>query len=159
MRPSLNAFRLYGPRNGLILDEDQQTLIRCRGTRLKSYAERFIPPLDLARQQLGNWATNLRLFLQRDSHMKSGMKCLIESFYRSITDGTPLPIPYREILLTSRIMDAIFQQLNGRGTKVAAGEEGSHAAVNPGVAGEAAKPRPGQGDSGHALRASSINAS
>jgi hypothetical protein len=39
------------------------------------------------------------------------MKCLIESFYRSITDGAPLPISYREILLTSRIMDTIFEQL------------------------------------------------
>jgi len=39
------------------------------------------------------------------------MKFLIESFYRSITAGTPPPIPYREIILTSRIMDAIFSQL------------------------------------------------
>ena len=40
------------------------------------------------------------------------MHHLIDSFYRSITDGTPVPIPYREILLTARIMDAIFNQLN-----------------------------------------------
>jgi len=39
---------------------------------------------------------------------------LIESFYRSITQGTPVPIPYREILLTARIMDAIFEQLGAR---------------------------------------------
>jgi len=47
--------------------------------------------------------------------MKSGMKYLIESFYRSIVDGTPVPIPYREILLTARIMDAIFAQLDVEG--------------------------------------------
>ena len=29
-----------------------------------------------------------------------GMKYLIESFYHSIRQGTPLPIPYGEILLT-----------------------------------------------------------
>jgi len=39
------------------------------------------------------------------------MKYLIESFYHSIVQRTPLPIPYREILLTTRIMDAIFDQL------------------------------------------------
>jgi hypothetical protein len=44
--------------------------------------------------------------------MKSGMKFLTESFYRSIVEGTPVPIPYREILLTARIMDDIFAQLS-----------------------------------------------
>ena len=78
----------------------------------------FIPPLNLAVQQVGNVGTNLRKFLANDFHMKSGMKCLIESFYRSIVDDAPLPIPYREILLTSRIMDAIFEQLNAKNVVV-----------------------------------------
>ncbi len=114
MRPSLNVFRVYGPKNGLALDQDRETLIKLRGDPYKSYAEKFIPPLNLAFQQLGNVGTNLRKFFANDFHMKSGMKCLIESFYRSIVDGTPPPIPYREILLTSRIMDTIFEQLNAR---------------------------------------------
>ena len=42
--------------------------------------------------------------------MKSGLKYLIEAFYRSIAQGVPLPIPYREIVLTARIMDEIFEQ-------------------------------------------------
>lgn len=46
-----------------------------------------------------------------DFHMKSGMKCLIERFYGAITKGEPLPIPYREIILTAKIMDSIFSQL------------------------------------------------
>jgi hypothetical protein len=37
---------------------------------------------------------------------------LIESFYRSIRDKTAEPIPYKELLLTSWIMDEIFLQLN-----------------------------------------------
>jgi len=40
------------------------------------------------------------------------MKFLIQSFYQSIVEGRPLPIPYREILLTSRIMDSIFRSLD-----------------------------------------------
>ena len=43
--------------------------------------------------------------------MKSGMKYLIEAFYRSIADEAPPPIPYRQILRVARIMDAIFEQL------------------------------------------------
>ena len=46
-----------------------------------------------------------------DFHPKAGMHHLIESFYRSIADGTPVPIPYREIVLTATIMDRIFKQL------------------------------------------------
>jgi len=43
------------------------------------------------------------------------MKYLIEAFYQSIANGTPEPIPYREILLTARIMDVIFDQLREGG--------------------------------------------
>jgi predicted dehydrogenase len=112
MRPDLHQFRVYGSRNGLIMDEDNQTLIRIRGQRFVSYAEKFIPPMIFVKQYLGNLLHNFRLFLGRDFHMKSGMKVLIESFYRSIIEGGPLPIPYREILLTTKIMDLIFEQMN-----------------------------------------------
>ena len=111
MRPTLHQFRLYGPKNGLVLDQDQETLIKVRGARFKSYGEKFVPPVQLAQQHLGNLVTNMGTFLRRDFHMKSGMKYLIESFYRSIVEDGPVPIPYREILLTARIMDDIFQQL------------------------------------------------
>jgi predicted dehydrogenase len=112
MRPALHQFRIYGEKNGLILDQDQEILIKLRGSRYVSYAEKFIPPVSFARQYLGNLRTNLGSFLGRDFHMKSGMKFLIESFYRSIVEGAAVPIPYREILLTARIMDSIFAQLN-----------------------------------------------
>ena len=112
LRPLLHQFRIYGDKNGLILDQDQETLITLRGDRFKSYIEKFVPPVMLARQYLGNVTTNMRTFLRRDFHMKSGMKYLVESFYRSILEDAPPPLPYREILLTARIMDSIFAQLN-----------------------------------------------
>lgn len=111
MRPDLHMFRIYGARNGLIIDHDNQTLIQLRGKRYTSYAEKFIPPVIFAKQYLGNLAHNVRLFLARDFHMKAGMKYLIESFYQSIEKDAPLPVPYREILLTTRIMEEIFLQL------------------------------------------------
>ena len=112
MRPSLHQFRVYGTQNSLILDPDQETLIRLRGRKFPSYLETFIPPVIFAEQYVGNLMRNVRTFLARDFHMTSGMKYLIEAFYRSIISGAPVPIPYREILLTARIMDAIFEQLN-----------------------------------------------
>jgi len=111
MRPSIHQLRVFGPKNGFILDQDQETLIRLRGDRFKSYLEKFVPPILFAGQYLGNFRKNIQLFLARDFHMSSGMKCLVESFYHSIRNGTSVPIPYREILVTARIMDAIFDQL------------------------------------------------
>lgn len=112
MRPVLHAFRVFGDRNALLVDHDQETVIKVRGRRYTSYAEKFVPPVSYAKQYLGNLRTNARSFLKNDFHMKSGMKYLIESFYRSIETDGPLPIPYREVILTARIMDDIFAQLN-----------------------------------------------
>ena len=112
MRPVLHELRVFGSRNGLILDQDHDVLIRLRGKNFKSYLDRFVPPLLFAQQHLRNLMRNVKLFLGRNYHMDSGMKNLIGSFYRSIRDDAPVPIPYREILLTAQIMDAIFEQLN-----------------------------------------------
>jgi hypothetical protein len=114
MRPSLHLFRLYGPKNGLVLNHDQETLIKLRGARFTSYVEKFAPPAIMAGQYLQNLQVNLGSFLRNDFHMKSGMKYLIESFYQSIVDDTPVPIPYREILLTAGIMERIFVQLDAQ---------------------------------------------
>lgn len=111
MRPLLHEFRVYGPKNGLILDQDHEIVLRLRGTKFKSYADHFIPPVLFAQQHLSDLMRNARLFLAQDFHMDAGMKVLIESFYRSISEDLPVPIPYREILLTTWIMDAIFDQL------------------------------------------------
>ena len=120
MRPAIHQFRIYGPKNGLLLDQDHETLIKVRGARFKSYGEKFIPPVALAEQYLGNLITNVKTFVARDFHMKSGMKYLIESFYESIAHGAAVPIPYREILLTGRIMDAIFEQVGAQRAAVPA---------------------------------------
>ena len=89
-------------------------LLKIRGPLYKSYLEKFIPQYDLATQYIANSIKNMNSVLKKDFHMQSGMKYLIESFYRSITDSTPPPISYREIILTSRIMDSIFSQINAR---------------------------------------------
>jgi predicted dehydrogenase len=112
IRPAIHQLRLYGSKHGLVLDPEQETLVMLRGTRFTSYADKFIPPLLLAQQYLGNAVSNMRAFAAHDFHMKSGMKHLIESFYRAIVDQGDVPIPYREIIITSSIMESIFSQLH-----------------------------------------------
>jgi hypothetical protein len=70
-----------------------------------------VPPLKNARQHFANARKNVVDFLRGRLHQDSGMKELIEQFHGSIkTNGAP-PIPYREIILTARIMDEIFVQI------------------------------------------------
>lgn len=123
MSPTLHQLRIYGPKNGLVVDDDQQTVIKLRGARMKSYLEQFLPPLTLARQYLSCSLDNMRLFLRNEFQSGYGMRYLFESFYRAIKDGSPLPIPYREILLTSHIMDDIFVQVR-KGSTLPAGATG-----------------------------------
>jgi hypothetical protein len=111
MQPSLHMLRLYGPKNALIMDERQQTLIKLRGRAYKSYLEQFLPEWSYARQYVGSSLGNIRKFAKSDFHMEHGKKYLIRAFYRSITEGEQVPIPYDEILRTSRIMEEIFSQL------------------------------------------------
>ena len=118
LRPLIHQLRIYGPKNGLVVDQDHEVLLKLRGQKFKSYADMFVPPLQFAKQHVGNLATNVRLFLRRDFHMDSGMKYLIEAFYGSIRKNSPVPIPYREILITARIMDVIFEQLNAGRSRV-----------------------------------------
>jgi predicted dehydrogenase len=115
MRPGLHQFRIFGNRNGLVLDEQQQTLVRLRGRPFKSYTERVVPAVIFAGQYLENAMRNVGLFLASDFHMESGKKALFQAFYRSTAGGAPAPIPHREILLTARLMDAIVEQVGKEG--------------------------------------------
>lgn len=117
MRPAVQAFSIFGPKNGIVANYDQELLVKVRGKRFKNYAEMFVPPLVYARQCIANLRGNLRLFRRHEFHLRQGMKLLIEEFYRSIETGGEPPIPYREIVLTGQIMDEIFRQ-------IAQGDEG-----------------------------------
>jgi predicted dehydrogenase len=114
MKPSIHELRVYGSKNGLVLDDDHDILLKLQGSKYKSFADKFVPPMKLAKQYFENLVTNAKLFMANDFHMDSGMKYLMESFYRSVREHAPLPIPYREILLTTRIMDVVFEQLGAK---------------------------------------------
>jgi hypothetical protein len=108
MRPSLHLLRVYGPDNGLIMDEQQQTVIKVKGSR---YLEQLVPPWGYAKQYVGNAVGNASKFLAADFQTNYGMRTLMKAFYRSIIDGGPVPIPHHEILRTSQIMEEVFLQL------------------------------------------------
>jgi predicted dehydrogenase len=110
----LNQLCLYGSAGSITADIITGSLIRNESRAYKSYLTYFIPPLKNAREHLRNAHLNLTNFIRRRLYQDFGMKELIERFYNSIQKGDPLPIPYREIVLTARIMDEIFEQIYPR---------------------------------------------
>jgi predicted dehydrogenase len=107
----LNQLRIYGPVNSMIADIITGSLVRSTNRLHKSYLSYFIPPLRNAWEHFRNARRNVVNFLRRRLYQDFGMKELIERYYDSIRLDSPLPIPYREILLTARIMDEIFAQI------------------------------------------------
>jgi len=114
LKPGLNQLRICGPVNSITVDHASGSLLRHVKKSYKSYLTYFVPPLKNAKQHFRNACVNFANFLNGKLHQDSGMKELIESFYQSIQSQGPPPIPYREILLTARIMDEIFGQIYSR---------------------------------------------
>jgi predicted dehydrogenase len=107
----LNQLRVYGPAGSITADIITGSLIRNENRAYKSYLTYFIPPLKHATEHLRNARLNLTNFVRRRLYQDFGMTEFIERFYNSIRKESPLPIPYREIILTARIMDEIFAQI------------------------------------------------
>ena len=107
-----HQFRLHGSTNSLLVDYTQQWVVKIKKSGLRSYLKQFVPPLEFGKQHVCNGLSNVAKFIQNRLHEDLGRRSLIELFYESIRTGGPVPIPYREIVLTARIMDQIFRQLS-----------------------------------------------
>jgi predicted dehydrogenase len=111
IKPGLNQFRICGPKQSITVDLSSGSLIRHPNRSYKSYLTFLLPPIVSAREQLRNARRNaIGIFRQR-LHQDSGMKELIEQFYKSIVERGAVPIPNRDIVLTAQIMDTIFAQV------------------------------------------------
>jgi predicted dehydrogenase len=113
LKPGLNQLRVCGPTNSLLVDLASGSLMRNKTRNCKSYLTYLVPPLAAAKQHFNNARRNTMDFLGRKLYQDCGMKELIQRFYHSIQMRQALPIPYREIILTARIMDDIFAQIYG----------------------------------------------
>ena len=107
----VNQFRVYGPANSMIADILTGSLVRNRSRSYQSYLTYFVPSFRSGLEYFRNVFRNVSDFLGKRLYQDFGMKELIERFYNSIRTGGPVPIPYREIVLTAKIMDEIFMQI------------------------------------------------
>ena len=111
IKPSVSQLRIYGPKNSLLVDQTSGSIIRNQKRPHKSYLTYFIPPLLNASEYLKNAVKNVAGFTTRKLYQDSGMTELIRRFYQSICLGAAPPIPYREVVLTARIMEEVFAQI------------------------------------------------
>ena len=109
-KPGLNRLQLYGPQNSLLVDLTSGSLIKNIGRSYKSYLTFIVPQINSTKAHFANLRRNAVNILSWRLHQDYGMKELIDRFYRSISNHGAPPIPYREIVLTARIMDSIFAQ-------------------------------------------------
>lgn len=115
IKPGLNQLRLHGPVNSLTVDLNSGSVIPHHGRSYKSYLTYLAPPLVAAREHLVNGWRNLIGILRQDIYQDSGMTALIDRFHAAVSAGGPPPIPYREVLLTARIMDVVFASMHEAG--------------------------------------------
>lgn len=109
--PIQHQLRLYGSRATLIADYEHETVIVSRRTNYKSYMKQIMVPFASGREMLAQALENIRRLAASTLSYESGRRGLFEAFYNSVQGKGPDPIPHREILLTSWIMDEIFSQV------------------------------------------------
>ena len=113
-----NQIVLHGPKGSILCDSTHRLVTQMHPSRFKSYLRFFLEPWISAKNTRQNVWRNIRQFLKYKFHMDQGMKVLMESFYGSIEHGQKLPISYREILATARIMDEICNHIHSQVTSI-----------------------------------------
>jgi predicted dehydrogenase len=111
IKPRLNQWRIFGGSNSITVDLLSGTVIKHPGKSYKSYLTYLVPPVKSARQYFASSWRNAVNILRWRLYQDAGMKELIQRFHHSISGGGSPPIPYREIALTARIMDSVFDQI------------------------------------------------
>jgi predicted dehydrogenase len=111
IKPTGHFARVYGTKNTLHVDYVMRTVTLDAQTKLPSAIGRLAPAFDQGVQYLREGGKNLMRFARNDFHYFSGMNRLFAMFYESIQSGGPPPIPYRDILRISAMMDEIWRQV------------------------------------------------
>jgi predicted dehydrogenase len=111
IKPTGHFARVYGSKNTLHVDYVMRTVTLDAQSKLPSAIGRLVPAFDQGLQYLREGGKNLARFAQSDFHYFSGMNRLFAMFYESIVSGGPPPIPPRDILRISAIMDEIWRQV------------------------------------------------
>jgi len=112
IRPAGYFVRVCGTKNTAHVDYAKRTVTLEGGRSLPSAVGRLVPAFEQALQFAREGGKNVARFARSDFHYFSGLNRLIALFYKSITEGSPLPISYRDILRIAWMIDEIVRQIN-----------------------------------------------
>jgi predicted dehydrogenase len=115
IKPTGHFARVYGTKNTLHVDYVMRTVTLDAQSKLPSAIGRLAPAFAQGMAFLREGGKNLARFARSDFHYFSGMNLLFAKFYESLQAGGPPPIPYRDILRISAMMDEIFRQVPQHG--------------------------------------------
>jgi len=113
--PVRHYSRIFGTRSTITLDYGLRTLVFDRAETLPSAIGRLLPPFAQSREHSREGFRNILRFARADFHFFAGMRALFERLYDAARAGGDPPIPYREILRITAVMDEIFVQIREDG--------------------------------------------
>jgi len=110
-RPIGHTLRVYGTKNTAHVDFATRTVVLERTQTFPSALGRLAPPFLVAKDYLRQGLRNLNSFSHSRFQYFDGMRRLLNEFYLSIEQDSSPPIPYKEILRVSSMMERIFEQI------------------------------------------------
>ena len=112
VKPLSHRLTVYGTRNIVEVDHVAGTAVALAAPTMPSAIGRLFPPFSQARRYWQAGMRNVKAFAHADYHYFAGLNHLIGRFYESILNGTPPPIPYRELLWVYGVIDQVFAQIS-----------------------------------------------
>lgn len=106
-RPVSHQLKVVGTRDTVELDYAARTLVRTARQSQPSAIGRLFPPWVQARQFMRNGWRNLGQFRRYEFHYFQCMRVLLSRFYDAVEGRGPDPVPARQILGVSRVIDQI----------------------------------------------------
>jgi predicted dehydrogenase len=113
IRPPNYFVRVCGTKNTVHVDYANRTVTLQGGAGLPSAIGRLVPAFEQALKFATEGGKNVMRFAHSDFHFFFGLNQIISRFYKSINEGAPLPVSYRDILRISWMIDEVVRQMNG----------------------------------------------
>jgi predicted dehydrogenase len=110
-RPVAHFLNVYGTNHSVHLDFEMGTITLTSAATLPGALGRLGQTFGQAFQYFSQGTKNIIRFARSEYHFLAGLTFLIDSFYTSIRQDAPVPIPYQDILKVAAITDAVFAQL------------------------------------------------
>jgi predicted dehydrogenase len=111
-QPIAHLLNIYGTKSTARLDFETGTITCTSTSTLPGPLGRLARTFGDGLQYFREGSRNVIRVARSEYHPLAGLNFLIDAFYESIRDDTPVPVPYRDILKVATITDAVFAQLS-----------------------------------------------